>query len=50
MKTMNRKVVALLVVALAALIGLVYTIEHSARPMSDRAGVMAEGEGEGHSH
>jgi hypothetical protein len=49
---MNKKVVTLLVVALAALVGLVYTIEQSARPASDRAGIVAEGEAghEGHSH
>jgi hypothetical protein len=47
---MNKKVVALLAIMLAALIGLVFTIENSARPPSDRAGAMAEGEGEGHSH
>jgi hypothetical protein len=47
---MNKKVVALLALALAALIGLAVGIERTARPTSDRAGVMAEGEGEGHSH
>jgi hypothetical protein len=49
---MNKKVVTVLVVALAALIGLVFTIEQSARPPSDRAGVVAGGEAghEGHSH
>jgi hypothetical protein len=49
---MNKKLIVALVVVLAALFGLVYNIERSARPPSDRAGVVAGGEAghEGHSH
>jgi hypothetical protein len=47
---MNKKVVTLLVITLAALIGLVFTIENSARPPSGQAGMMAGGEDEGHAH
>lgn len=51
---MNKKLVALLVVVVAVLIGLIYSIERTARPPSERAGKVAAGESggdhAGHSH
>jgi hypothetical protein len=47
MGVFDKKLIALLVVVVAALIGLVYTIEQTARPASERAGTVASGESEG---
>jgi hypothetical protein len=40
---LNKKIVALLVVFVAVLIGLIYSIENTARPPSERAGTVASG-------
>lgn len=40
---MNKKLMAVIVVVVGALIGLIYSIENTARPISDRTGTVATG-------